>query len=147
MKILDVNVVLPAYREDHPDHQVAHAWLERTFSQHTQFSVPWLVWWSFLRLSTNSRIFPVPSPLSDSLAFVAAVRAQPGYLDITAGRQHEQCLTEVCEQGEASGNLVPDAVLAALAVEHGGEVVSFDRDFSRFPGLQWTTPAQSEQQN
>lgn len=144
MKILDVNVVLPAHREDHPDHRQAREWIERFQHSRGQFAVPWFVWWSFLRLATNQRVFPVPTPLADAFAFIDAVRAQPGYLDLTPGRNHQQCLREVCERGEALGNLVPDAALAALAVEHGAEVVSFDRDFARFSQLHWTSPAQDD---
>ena len=60
MKLLDVNVVLPAHRADHPDHQVARAWLEGLTASGEQFGVPWTVWWSFLRLCTHQRVFPRP---------------------------------------------------------------------------------------
>jgi toxin-antitoxin system PIN domain toxin len=141
MKLLDVNIVLAAHREDHPDYPVASRWLAGLVNGGERFGVPWLVWWSFLRLATNRRIFPVPTPIDDALAFITAVRAQPQHIGVEAGIRHLDVLTETCAQGQASGDLLPDAALAALAFENGCEVVSFDRDFARFPGLRWITPA------
>lgn len=141
MKVLDVNVVLPAHRADHPDHTVARPWLEQLWAQGDQFTVPWLVWWSFLRVATNRRVFATPTPVREAERFIEAVRAQPGHLALDAvpdGHLHRLC--SICESGQAIGDLVPDAVLATLAVDCGGEVVSFDRDFGRFPELRWTVP-------
>ena len=140
MKVLDVNVVLPVHRADHPDHPTARAWFDNLLASGEQFGVPWMVWWSFLRLSTHPRVFTVPTPVDQALDFVAALRAQTGHISVEAGDQHLDCLRRVCFGGEAVADLMPDAVLAALAVEHGGEVVSFDRDFSRFPELLWSRP-------
>lgn len=140
MKLLDVNVVLPVHRADHPDHPAARAWLEALVADGSLFGVPWPVWWSFLRLATHPRVFSVPTPLDDAFAFISAVRAQPGHVAVDAGPRHLHCLGAVCSGGEAGADLVPDAVLAAVAVEHGCEVVSYDRDFARFPGLRWSRP-------
>lgn len=140
MKLLDVNVVLAAYRGDHPDHQVARAWLDGLVARREQFGVPWMVWWSFLRLSGHRRLFDVPSPIAEGLAFIAAVRAQPGHLDVEPGARHWECLGEACQEAEAAADLIPDAVLVSLAIEHGASVVSFDRDFSRFSAVEWVRP-------
>jgi uncharacterized protein len=140
MKLLDVNVVLAAHRSDHPDYSVASKWLSGLIASGERFGVPWLVLWSFLRLATNRRIFPVPTPMDDALAFITALRSQAQHVPVDAGLGHLDVLTKVCTDGQASGDLVPDAALAALAMEHGGEVVSFDRDFARFPGLRWSSP-------
>jgi uncharacterized protein len=140
MKVLDVNVVLPAHRADHPDHDEARDWLDALLARREQFGVPWVVWWSFLRLASHPRIFEVPTPVDESLTFIAAIRRQPGHVAIGPGPRHHDVLQEVLDAGEASADLVPDAVLAAIATEHGGEIVSFDRDFARFPGLRWTRP-------
>jgi predicted nucleic acid-binding protein len=72
--------------------------------------------------------------------FVHAVRLQPGYVQLDAGARHLDLLHKVCVEADAHGDLVPDAVLAAVAIEHGGAIVSFDRDFARFPGLRWERP-------
>lgn len=140
MKLLDVNVVLPAHRDDHPDHVLARTWLNGLLASGEQFAVPWLVWWSFLRLSTHHRIFSVPTPLEQALEFIRAVRAQPGHVSAGPGPGHDRHLEAVCVSGEATGDLMPDAVLATLAIEHGGVVVSFDRDFARFPNVRWEAP-------
>jgi toxin-antitoxin system PIN domain toxin len=140
MKLLDVNVVLAAHRADHPDHPTARPWLDDLLASGAQFGVPWTVWWSFLRLSSHPRVFRVPTPLPDALDFIAAVRGQPGHIHIEAGDTHLECLRAVCTAGEAAADLMPDAVLAALATENGAEVVSFDRDFARFPNLPWSRP-------
>lgn len=139
--LLDVNVLLAAHRDDHPDFAVSRPWLAELVRSGKQFAVPWVVWWSFLRIATNRRIFDVPTPVDDALSFVHAVRLQPGYLQLDAGTRHLDVLARVCVEAEAAGDLMPDAILAAIAVEHGGAVVSFDRDFARFPGLAWHRPS------
>lgn len=140
MKLLDVNVLLPAYRDDHPDHAEARAWLDTLLAGEEQFGVPWTVWWSFLRLATHPRIFPEPSPRDEALEFVQAVRGQPGHVPVEPEQRHPNCLARTCALGEVGGDLVPDAALAALALEHACTVVSYDRDFARFPNIHWTTP-------
>jgi toxin-antitoxin system PIN domain toxin len=140
MRLLDVNVLLAAHRDDHPDFKVAKPWLDTLLASGTRFGVPWVVWWSFLRLATDRRVFPVPTPMPHALEFIAAVRAQPGHLPAEPGERHLECLSAVCADGEAAGDLLPDATLAAIAMETGSEVVSFDRDFGRFVELTWHRP-------
>jgi uncharacterized protein len=133
--LLDVNVVLAAQRADHPDHSWVRLWFDETMSSGEPFGVPYLVWASFLRLTTNRRIFPVPTPLDDAFAFVDATAAQPEYLQIDPGPRHLAILRRLCTSADAVGDLVPDAVLGALAVEHGVTVVTLDRDFARLPDV------------
>lgn len=137
MKVLDVNVVLSAHRADHPDHVAARSWLDALLASGEQFGMPWMVWWALVRLSSHPRVFPVPTPMEAVFDFIQALPAQPGHIAVEAGENHLDCLRRVCERGEATADLVPDAV---LAVEHGGELVSFDRDFARFPDLRWSRP-------
>ncbi|MBV9845320.1 MAG: hypothetical protein JOZ47_09645 [Kutzneria sp.] len=82
----------------------------------------------------------MPTPMGDALALIAAVRSQPQHAVVEAGTRHLDVLTAACVDGQATGDLVPGAVLAALVMGHGCETVSFDRDFARFPGLRWSTP-------
>lgn len=140
MKLLDVNVVLAAQRDDHPQHDIAHPWLERLLGGGEGFSVPDLVAGAFLRLTTNRRIFSVPTPTVEAFAFVTALGAQPGHILLAPGPRHLDILRELCLGADAVGDLVPDAQLAALAIEHAAEVVSFDRDFARFETVRWTRP-------
>jgi predicted nucleic acid-binding protein len=74
------------------------------------------------------------------MAFIGSIRAQPGHVAVATGLRHWDCLHDACRRGEATADLVPDAVLVALGTEHGAGVVSFDRDFGRFDCLDWTRP-------
>jgi len=141
LKLLDVNVVVGAAREDHAAWPVARPWLEGLRASGEAFGVPDAVWGSFIRMTTNRRVFPAPSSLEEAFRFVHAVSAQPGYVPVRPGPRHLELLERLCLEGDATGDLVPDAQLAALAVEHAAELVSFDRDFARFPGLRWTRPS------
>ena len=140
MKLLDVNVVLAAHRDDHPHFAVARAWLDELLSTRSPFSVIDLVAVAFLRVATNRRIFPVPTPAPEGFAYLRALRGQPGHVLLAPGPGHLGMLQQLCEDLDISGDLIPDAQLAAIAVEHGCELVSFDRDFARFPTLRWTRP-------
>ena len=133
MIVVDANVVLAAHRSDHPQHQTVRPWFEGIVISDEDFGVPSSVWASFLRLATNRRIFPVPTPLADAFAFVEATVAQPRHLRAEPGSRHMELLRDLCERAEAAGDLVPDAVLGAIALEHGATVATLDRDFARFP--------------
>jgi toxin-antitoxin system PIN domain toxin len=133
--------VLGASRSDHVFFPVVRPWLERLWTEREPFAVPDAVWVAVVSIATNPRVFPVPTPREDVFAFLRSVRARPGHVPVRAGRRHFQHFERACDGGDATGDLVPDAHLAALAIEHGAELVSFDRDFARFPGLRWTRPA------
>jgi len=139
--LLDVNVVLAAHRDDHPDHEQVREWFDSMLTARERFTVPAFVWASFLRLATNRRIFPVPTPLTDAFAFIEAVCGQPTHLMVGTGPRHLTLLRQLCDEGGASGDLIPDAVLAALAVEHGCDIITFDRDFARFPSVRHRPPS------
>ncbi len=141
MLLLDVNVVLAAHREDHPHHRSVRAWLDSLLAAREQFTVPLLVWTSFLRLATNRRIFEVPTPRPDAFTFIEAMTAQPGHLLVAPGPRHLDLLRTLCDEADALGDLVPDAVIAAVAAEHSCLVVTLDRDFARFQSVQHRRPA------
>ena len=138
--MLDVNVVLAAYRDDHAHHAVLRPWLDELLAGNEPFSVPTIVWASFLRLTTSRRAFPVPTPLVDAFAFVEAVCAYPHHQRLEPGLQHLALLRGICEEGHATGDLIADAVIAAIALEHGGAVASLDTDFARFPSIEHVIP-------
>lgn len=94
----------------------------------------------FLRIVTHPRIFTPPTPIEGALALVEGLRAQPAALQVSPGRRHWEIFSRLCREADARGNLVPDAYLAALAIESGSELVTTDRDFSRFRGLRWRHP-------
>lgn len=140
MILLDTSVVLAAQRRDHPHHDQARPWLEGLVTGDESFGVPSTVWVGFLRITTSRRVFAVPTPRAEAFAFVRAVAGQPGHVAVEPGPRHLERLEMVCAEGDAVGDLVPDAALVALAIEHGAAVASFDRDFARFPGLEWIMP-------
>ena len=140
MILADVNVFVYAHREDAERHAEYAAWLEQQARSVTAFGVSELVLSGFVRIVTHPRIFDVPTPLSDALAFAKAVREVPNAVTVSPGDRHWDIFTRLCEAVEARGNHVPDAYLAALAIESGAEWITADRGFSRFPGLRWSHP-------
>lgn len=140
MLLLDVNVVLAAHRGDHPQHGQVRAWFDGLTSGDEPFFVPNLVWGSFLRLATNRRIFEVPTPLPDAFEFIGATVGQPNHHGLAPGPRHLVLLRALCEEADAVGDLLPDAVVAAVAAEHAAEVVTLDRDFARFSSVRHRRP-------
>lgn len=94
----------------------------------------------FLRVSTHPRVFSPAARIEDAIGFTKAIRAQPNVVDVRPGPRHWDIFERLCLAAGVRGNLVPDAYLAALALESGSELVTSDRDFSRFDGLRWRHP-------
>lgn len=129
----DVNVLVAASRGDHPHHAVAREWLEEAVGAAgggAAFTVMPMVLTSFLRLVTSPKIFRVPTPIEDAVAFVDALLESPGVQQARLGPEWST-LRRLCLDKRLGGNDVPDAWLSA-AVSHLGEhLVSFDRDFRK----------------
>jgi toxin-antitoxin system PIN domain toxin len=140
VRLLDVNVVLAAHREDHPHHRPVRSWFDAMLAGDEPFGVPTMVWGSFLRLATNRRVFTVPTPRDDAFAFIEATRAQPLHVAVAPGPSHLALLRRLCDEADAVGDLVPDAVIGAVAVEYDCELVTLDRDFARFPSVRHIRP-------
>jgi uncharacterized protein len=138
--LLDVNVALAAHREDHPHHRPTRSWFDGMLAGDEPFAVPVTVWASFLRLATNRRIFDVPTPRPDAFAFIEATCAQPLHVPLGPGPRHLPLLRRLCDEAEATGDLVPDAVIGAIAVEYSCELVTLDRDFARFDSVRHRRP-------
>ena len=143
MLLFDVNVLVHAHRRDAPDHTKYRKWLEATLGADSAYGVSDLVLSGFLRIVTHPKVFREPTPLESALAFVHEVRDRANAVEIVPGPRHWEIFTRLCRECGVRGNLVPDAWLAALAVESGCEWVTTDRDFARFPGLRWRHPLQS----
>jgi len=137
---MDVNVLVHAFHGGSPDHEAHRAWLEAVVADDAAFGVSELVLSGFVRVVTHPRVFDPPAPLADALAFAAALRSQPNAVIVSPGDRHWAIFERLAVTARSRGNLVPDAYLAALAIEHGAEWVTTDRDFSRFPGLRWRHP-------
>jgi uncharacterized protein len=86
------------------------------------------------------RVFDPPSPLEDALRFVERIKRLRNYVEIRPGPRHWDIFVNLCRCANARGNLVPDAYLAALAIESGSEWITTDRDYGRFPDLRWRDP-------
>ena len=140
MILPDVNVLVYAHREDTPNHTAYREWLESVINSDQAYGMADLVLSGFLRVVTHPRVFDHPSGLDQALAFVAAVRNQPNCVLVQPGPRHWAIFEQMCRTASVRGNLVPDAYLAALAIESGSEWITTDRDFSRFPQLSWRHP-------
>ncbi len=92
----------------------------------------------FLRIVTNGRIFDPPTPMETAIAFCQGLVTRPRAVVVAPGRLHWDIFTGLCRDIE--GPLVTDAYLAALAIEHGCELITTDADFARFPELRWAHP-------
>jgi toxin-antitoxin system PIN domain toxin len=140
MLLPDVNVLVYAHRRDAPDHERYLGWLERLINGDEAYGLADLVLSGFLRVVTHPRVFNPSSSLDDALAFTEALRARPNCVPIAPGPRHWSTFVSLCRRAGARGNLVPDAYLAALAIESGSEWITTDRGFARFPGLRWRHP-------
>jgi hypothetical protein len=140
MLLPDVNIFVYAQREDLPAHARAKAWLESALNGHEPVGIfePTLA--SFLRITTNRRIFKIPTPLPVALLFVETVRAAPSAQPLAEAVNHWETFTRLCRQTNIAGDDIPDAYLAALAMEYDCELVSSDQGFARFHGLRWRRP-------
>lgn len=140
MILPDVNVLVYAHREDAPDHAAYREWLETIINSDQAYGMADLVLSGFLRVVTHPRVFERPSGLDQALAFITDVRTQPNCVLIRPGPRHWAIFKRLCRAVNVKGNLVPDAYLAALAIESGSEWITTDRDYSRFPQLSWRHP-------
>jgi toxin-antitoxin system PIN domain toxin len=136
----DVNVLVYAFRSDAERHVEYRAWLEAIVNGRNAYGMAPQVLASLVRVCTHPRIFREPSSLAETLAFCDALLGPDHSTLIQPGERHWSLFTELCDRTDAAGNLVQDAWLAALAIEHGCEWISTDRDYARFPGLRWRTP-------
>lgn len=140
MILPDVDVLVGALRSDAPDHDRYRTWLETTASGPQPFGLSDVVLSGTVRVLTHPRVFHPPTPLDHVLTELDRLRSLPTCVVVSPGARHWAIFTDLCRRAGATGNLVPHAWLAALAVESGSEWVSADRDFVRFPGLRWRHP-------
>lgn len=140
MILCDVNVLVYAYRTEAPEHERYVAWLREAIASEQAYGVSELVLSRFLRVVTHPRGMTTPAPIRSALGFADKLLEQPNAVTLTPGRRHWAIFERLCREANATGNLVPDAYLAALAIEHGAELITTDGDFARFPGLRWRHP-------
>jgi len=138
--ILDANIFLYAYDSNSEKHAEARAWVEKLLSEGGLVGIPWQTAYAFLRVVTHPKL-PAPRfSMAEAAGIVDDWHAQPNVRFLGPGEQHWNVLRRMLLDGQARGPLVTDAQLAALTIEHGGELNTTDRDFARFPGLRWNNP-------
>ena len=140
MKLLDANVLLYAYNSASDSHRQARSWLEAAFSSPEPICFCWPTIWAFLRISTSSRVFRKPLTSAEAAAIVSEWLSHPSATLLSPGARHWSILGELIVTAQCRGPLVSDAVLAALALEHGATLCTTDRDFSRFANLRTLDP-------
>lgn len=143
MILLDANILLYAEDSLHPYHQQARLWWDGQLSGTEIVCLCWTVLSAFIRIGTNPRVFENPLSLEQSLARVQSWLDQPCTRVVRPTARHWTVFRQMLIEGQAVANLVPDAHLAALAIEHGCQLASTDADFARFPKLKWQNPLTS----
>ena len=140
MKLVDANVLLYAVNSDAVHHERSRRWIDGALLGEDTVAFAWIALLAFVRLSTKVGLFPAPLTVDQAMDRVDAwVGAGPAVV-VEPTAQHGTILRSLLRSVGVGGNLVSDAHLAALAIEHRCGILSFDNDFARFPGVDWTVP-------
>jgi toxin-antitoxin system PIN domain toxin len=138
--LVDANLLVYAKMQGMPQHEAARRWLEEALNGTERVGLPWASLLAFLRLVTHPRVFDPPLSTEEAWAQVQEWLNLPVVWVPTPTTDHPRVLGDLIAATEASGNLIPDAHLAAIAMEHGLVLASTDGDFARFPELRWENP-------
>jgi toxin-antitoxin system PIN domain toxin len=137
MDLLDVNVLVNAFRRDSPRHGEFLTYVRSLVEDNLPYAIPSAVFSGFFRIATHPRVFNPPSKFKDAVTFAEQLRSQSHCLTVVPGPNHWSIFVKLCEKGAARGGLISDAYLAALTIEIGAELVTDDRGMGRWPGLRW----------
>ena len=141
MLIADVNVFVYAHRPESPRHSEYRSWLGSALTGDEPFGVAEPVLASFLRLVTSPRVYTDPTPATVALDFCRVVlTSSPAAVPVRPGIRHWTLFDSLCRSVGAAADVVPDAYLAALAIEHGATWLTTGKTFANFPGLRWRAP-------
>jgi uncharacterized protein len=140
MILPDVNTLLYAVNSSSDQHAVALEALRQSFEDPPGVAFAWAALLAFLRLSTRRGIFPSPLSVDDAFQVIEHWLGHARAQVVHPGERHARILGGLLRSAGTAGNLTTDAHLAALAIEHGATILSFDRDFARFEGVQWRVP-------
>jgi toxin-antitoxin system PIN domain toxin len=138
--LVDANILIYAHVGSFPQHEVARQWLDQQLNGTARVGLPWASILAFMRLVTNPRVFERPEPMADAWRQVVGWLGCETVWMPQPTERHAELLGAILALPGVHANLVPDAHLAALAVEHGLIMCSTDGDFARFPGLRWMNP-------
>lgn len=140
MILIDANLLIYARNSALAEHERSRVWLDRQLSGTAPVGLPWQTLIAYLRITTNPRSIARPQKMSDAWEQVQAwLASAPAWIPEPTER-HAQTMRELCEDSNVYGDLVPDAYLAALALDHGLTLCSNDTDFARFSKLRWFNP-------
>ena len=138
--LLDVNILLYAHDRTSPKHEPGRAWLDDLLASDEWIGLPWTTIWGFIRIVTNKKGCPRPISGVEAMRVIRTWMDTPRVVAVEPGPRHLELLARFVESEGATGNLTPDAVIAALAIEQGATIASTDNDFRRF-GVRWVNPA------
>ena len=140
MILADANLLLCAYHSGCPEHAAARAWLEERLSAAEPFALCWQTISAFLRLTTNRAVFSAPFAIAEATAIVASWLDRPMVVLLEPGARYWAIARPLLEESNVRAALVSDALLAALALEHGATLATHDLDFRRFRSLRTIDP-------
>jgi toxin-antitoxin system PIN domain toxin len=141
MILPDVNVLIYAFRRDVPQHATCRPWLADIVSGDARFGISPPALSAVVRITTDRRIYKMPSTLEEAFLFCDNLLGQPNCQIVEPGERHWDIFKRLCLTVDVRASRVTDAWFAALAIEAGCEWITFDRDYARFPGLKWQVPA------
>lgn len=140
--LVDANILIYAKFSDFPQHEAARVWLDAALNAPDPLAMPWISLMAFLRITTNRRLFRAPLKVDEALTQVTEWAARSNVWHPEPSERFGLIFSTLVRQSQASGNLVTDAYLAALAREHGLTVISSDSDFAHFEDVKWQNPLQ-----
>ena len=140
MILIDANLLIYASDSSLSQHERTRSWLDEQLSGTAPVGLPWQSLLAYLRITTNPRSITRPQKMSDAWTQVREwLACEPAWTP-EPSEHHSKTMRELCESASVFGDLVPDAHLAALALDHGLTLCSADTDFARFPTLRWFNP-------
>ena len=143
MILVDANLLIYAHYQGSKSHPPARAWFEAALRTAEGIGIAWMTILAFLRITTNRHIFAQALTISEAEQIVGIWMDHPSIAIVSSGDRHWEILRKILREGQVRSDLVSDAHLAALAIEHGALVCTTDRDFARFPGVRWQNPLES----
>ena len=143
MIVLDANILLYAYDSSTAPHKAARSWVEKIFSSSESVAIPLQTVAAFLRVTTNPRLPGDRMTMPEAVQIVDQWFGQPNIRFLAPDEDHWARLRKTLLAGQVQGAMVTDAQLAALTMEYGGVLYTCDRDFARFPGLNWKNPLET----
>jgi toxin-antitoxin system PIN domain toxin len=138
--IVDANVLLYAVDLASAHHERARSWLDGSIAGSEAVGLAWIALLAFIRIGTNPSVLPTPMTADEATGQVETWLGAPAAVVAQSTARHASVLRGLLRDTGTAGNLTTDAHLAALALEHGADIVSYDRDFARFPGVRHRLP-------